>query len=156
MIRLAHFSPCGKYRYWLLRAWDESKPVAMCIGLNPSTANAEKDDRTISFLIEALADLGFGSFFMTNLYGFVASKPEVLLSQPDKIGDNDAHLIEISQKCDQVIYCWGAWNFIDYRVKQVRQFVPAGKCFGKTKNGSPFHPMAFVRRGIKRLSLEKF
>jgi len=34
----AKFSACRKYRYALWRNWDESKPYAMIIGLNPSTS----------------------------------------------------------------------------------------------------------------------
>jgi hypothetical protein len=45
--RGAEFSPCGKYRYALWRIWDFKKPLAMFIGLNPSTADASKDDPTI-------------------------------------------------------------------------------------------------------------
>jgi hypothetical protein len=156
MVRLAHFSEDRKYRYRLLRLWDESKPIAMCIGLNPSTANEEKDDRTISFLTESLGELGFGSFFMMNLYAFVASKPEILLAQPDKLGDNDKYIVETAKGCHQVIYCWGAWDFISVRAKHVIALAPNGKCFGKTKHGYPFHPMAFVRRGIKQVSLTQF
>ncbi len=48
MIKDAIFSPCGQYRYSLSRVWDESKPYALFIGLNPSYADAEKDDRTLS------------------------------------------------------------------------------------------------------------
>ncbi len=73
MIRLAKFSDCGQYRYWLLRAWDESKPEAMCIGLNPSTANSEKDDATIRILCDAMGQLGFGGFYMCNLYALIQS-----------------------------------------------------------------------------------
>ena len=38
----AKFSACRKYRYALWRTWDESKPYAMIIGLNPSTADEKK------------------------------------------------------------------------------------------------------------------
>lgn len=39
--KAAHFSPCGAYRYWLSRVWDESRPKVVFIGLNPSTAGRE-------------------------------------------------------------------------------------------------------------------
>ena len=45
----AHFSDCGKYRYYLMRQWSDL-PMAMVVGLNPSTADAEDDDPTISAL----------------------------------------------------------------------------------------------------------
>ena len=36
-----------KYRYVLSRIWDESKPLVVIIGLNPSTADEKDDDNTI-------------------------------------------------------------------------------------------------------------
>ena len=62
----AEFSKCGKYRYVLWRIWDESKPIAMCIGLNPSTANHETNDPTIRQLIDRLEYLGYGGFKIKN------------------------------------------------------------------------------------------
>ena len=44
----AKFSACRKYRYALWRNWDESKPSAMIIGLNPSTADENENDPTIT------------------------------------------------------------------------------------------------------------
>ena len=41
----AKFSVCRKYRYALWRNWDDSKPFAMIIGLNPSTADENENDR---------------------------------------------------------------------------------------------------------------
>ena len=50
----ADFSNNGKHRYRLWRIWDETKPYALCIGLNPSTANSEKNDPTINILIKMM------------------------------------------------------------------------------------------------------
>lgn len=56
----ASFSECGKHRLYLWRIWDDSKPKLMFIGLNPSTANANNDDPTIS-KIKAIANYnGYG------------------------------------------------------------------------------------------------
>ena len=44
----AKYSACRKYRYALCRNWDESKPYAMIIGLNPSTADENENDPTIT------------------------------------------------------------------------------------------------------------
>ena len=67
----AEFSQCGKYRYKLWRIWNPEMPLAMCIGLNPSTANAEKDDHTIRILRDVLRQIGFGGFYMMNLFDWV-------------------------------------------------------------------------------------
>lgn len=76
MLRSAEFSECGKYRYLLRREWSiTQRPSVMCIGLNPSNANAEKDDPTIRILVKTLDHLGFGELKMCNLYALISSKP---------------------------------------------------------------------------------
>lgn len=42
----AVISDCGRYRYALWRMWDNRLPSVLFIGLNPSTADATKDDRS--------------------------------------------------------------------------------------------------------------
>jgi hypothetical protein len=44
MKKSAILSECRTYRYELWQIWDESKPYAMFIGLNPSTADETDDD----------------------------------------------------------------------------------------------------------------
>jgi hypothetical protein len=142
----AEFSKCGNYRYKLWRIWDGSKPLAMCIGLNPSTANANKNDQTISYLIKMLTILGYGGFYMMNLFAIISSKPDVLLTHPDPIGDNDEHLDEVREICEDVIFCWGNFKQAEGRIKVVAPRFPNALCFGTTANGKPFHPLAMMPR----------
>ena len=142
----AEFSSCGKYRYKLLRIWDESKPLAMCIGLNPSTANSEKNDTTIRYLIQMLGILGYGGFYMMNLFAIISSKPDVLLTCDDPLGENDSKLNEVAQLCDDIIFCWGNFKQARDRIKEVAPRFPGAKCFGVNANGTPFHPLAMMPR----------
>lgn len=149
MIRKAQFSPCGKYRYWLSRKWDD-RPMAMCVGLNPSTANHETDDATIRILNNVLPWLGYGGFYMLNLYAFIASKPEKLFAGPDPRGTfNDHWLSYIAESCKDVIFCWGSFKNIEHRATQVSKDFPNALCFGKNANGSPWHPRALHYKAIK-------
>jgi len=43
----AKLSICCTYRYTLWRTWAESKPYAMFVGLNPSTADEDKEDLVV-------------------------------------------------------------------------------------------------------------
>ena len=43
----AKLSSCRKYRFALWRTWDDSKPYAIIIGLNPSTADKVENDPAI-------------------------------------------------------------------------------------------------------------
>lgn len=144
----AEFSDCGKYRYKLWRIWDTTKPKAMCIGLNPSTANASKNDNTINILIRMLSKLGYGGFYMMNLFAWISSKPEDLLTCVDPIGDNESKLKEVEAMCDVVIVCWGNFKQAEERIKEVLPNYPDAKCFGVNKNGTPFHPRAMSYKGL--------
>lgn len=143
----ATFSECGKYRYKLWRIWDESKPKVMCIGLNPSTANATKPDPTITNLIKMLKLLGYGGFYMTNLFAWISSKPNDILTCNDPIGDNENVLKEVSEICDDVIACWGNFKEAEERIREVLPRYPNALCFGVNKNGTPAHPLAMMYQG---------
>lgn len=153
----AEFSECRKYRYKLWRIWDEEKPLAMCIGLNPSNANAMKNDPTINYLISMLTILGYGGFYMTNLFAYISPKPADLLTCNDPLGDNENKLAEVEKLCKDVIVCWGQFKQAEQRIKEVAPRYLNALCFGKTKNGSPFHPLALMYNGTsKNPQLSKF
>jgi hypothetical protein len=143
----AEFSDCGKYRYKLWRIWDESLPKVMCIGLNPSTANGIDDDPTINNLTRILRRLGYGGFYMMNLFALISSKPEALLTCDDPLGENDSKLDEIEAICDDVIVCWGNFKQATKRISAVLPKYPNAKCFGRNKNGTPCHPLAMMYAG---------
>lgn len=147
-IQGAEFSDCGKYRYKLWRVWDDSLPKVMCIGLNPSTANASKNDNTINILMRVLKRMGYGGFYMTNLFAWISSKPEDLLTCADAIGDNNNKLKEVESICQVVIACWGNFKQAEQRIKEVLPEYPNAYCFGVNKNGTPWHPRALSYKGI--------
>lgn len=145
----AEFSPCGKYRYKLWRIWDKTGPLVMCIGLNPSKATVEKNDATIGILKRMLPKLGYGGFYMMNLYAFISSKPSVLLTCEDPLGDNESKIKDVQLLCDDVIACWGSFKQARERIKQVRPNYPELKCFGTNKDGTPVHPLALMYNGTQ-------
>ena len=143
----ADFSPCGKYRYKLWRIWDEALPKAMCIGLNPSTANESKPDPTITNLTKMLKKLGYGGFYMTNLFAFISPHPKDLLTCLDPLGDNENVLAAVEQLCDDVIVCWGNFKEAEARIAEVLPRYPKALCFGVNMNGTPAHPLAMMYQG---------
>lgn len=142
----ALFSECGQYRYRLWRKWDDSKPLVMCIGLNPSTANTDRNDATIHLLTRMLTKLGYGGFYMMNLFAYISSKPNDLLICENPVGDNDTHLKEVTLLCQDIIACWGTFKQATDRIKEVLPLYPNAKCFGVNKNGTPIHPLAMQER----------
>jgi hypothetical protein len=138
----AMFSDCKKYRYYLHRVWNKDLPVAMCIGLNPSTANGDDDDPTIRNLAELLNKSGYGGLYMMNLFALISSNPDDLRSCPDPVKQNDDWLYSMSFECDDIIFCWGVFKQAEYRAKKVIHNFPEALCFGRTAKGHPIHPLA--------------
>ena len=137
----AEFSQCRKYRYALWRIWDESKPLVMFIGLNPSTANEDTNDPTIRRVIRFAKDWGYGGVYMMNLFAIISSKPEILITCSDPIGDNDKWLFNIYLKCKDAVFAWGNFKEAEHRAKEVGDRFKYATCLGINKNGSPKHPL---------------
>lgn len=137
----AKFSDCGKYRFFLQRQWDVVKPVVMCIGLNPSTANGDTNDATIRNLIHIINNAGYGGFYMMNLFAMISPYPDDLRSCPDPLKDNDEWIDDVRLQCQDVIFCWGNFKQAEYRAKVMIKKYPDALCFGKNSNGSPKHPL---------------
>jgi len=147
----AVISDCGFYRYLLRRAWDHSKPRALYVMLNPSTADAEIDDPTIRSCIRLAKELGYGSFEVVNLYAFRATKPAALISELTPSGPRNGEIVKAAiGRCDVVICAWGAHQMAvrksKWMVGEIRALRPAAYCFGKTKAGAPRHPL-YIKSG---------
>jgi hypothetical protein len=142
MFRDATFSHDRKYRYVLSRRWNtRSNRFVMYIGLNPSTANEEKPDNTITKLIKVSKYNGFDGMFMLNIFAIVSSKPSVLKTDSDPLGDNNGWLEEIAPKCDKIVFCWGNFKEAQERAQEVIKMFDKAYCLFQNKNGSPKHPL---------------
>jgi hypothetical protein len=137
----AEFSQDRKYRYCLWRIWDESKPMVMFIGLNPSTAKEDKNDNTITKLVKITMNNGFGGFYMMNLFAIVSPHPEILTSGVDALGDNDGWLEKIAPKCNKIVFAWGNFKEASERSLKVMEMFKGAYCLFQNKNGSPKHPL---------------
>jgi len=83
MIREADICPTGLYRWWLLRVWDDRLPLLIIVMLNPSTADAERDDPTVLALIHFAKLWGYGGLRIVNLFAWRASQPAEMLKAAD-------------------------------------------------------------------------
>jgi hypothetical protein len=142
MTKDALISECGKYRYWLMRTWDVDRGCLDCVLLNPSTADATKDDATIRRLIGFAARRGHGSVRVYNLFAYRATNPKELRLVSDPVGpDNDAWLDGIR---GTVLCAWGNHAY-KLRECQVIGILRKQGCdlviLGLTKNGYPKHPV---------------
>lgn len=145
-LRGAIISDCGSYRYALWRQWGVGQPMVFVM-LNPSTADAEKDDQTIGRCIGFARREGFGGIHVVNLFAYRATQPDELLTCPvDVVGPaNNRHLHEAAQLVSTNGYCVAAWGshpaatrLAVNRARMALQFPLF--CLGLTKGGAPRHP----------------
>ena len=146
----AKFSSCRKYRYYLWRIWDKSKPLIMFIGLNPSTANENSDDPTIRRVKNFALDWGYGGVYMTNLFAYVTAYPEELKKCDDPLGDNDKWLDIVSSSCEKIIFAWGSFKEATERAKDITTKFN-GYSLQINQDGSPRHPL-YVKKDTKLIS----
>ena len=142
MKKTAELSPCRKYRYSLSRVWDESKPVCLFIGLNPSTADEVEDDPTIRRCINYAKSWGYGSLIMANIFAFRATDPRDMKAAADPVGiDNDYYLTELASKASMIVAAWGNHGSHLNRSEQVKALIPTLHCLKVTGTGQPSHPL---------------
>jgi len=147
MKRSAELSDCMKFRWWLRRAWDAGNGKAICfVMLNPSTADAEKDDPTIKKCIGFAQAWGFSGLIVRNLYAYRATKPADLFKAMLQIDVSGAERgykeFADTLQADAVIVAWGAHA----TQTAVDRFMKATDpkplyCLDKNKDGSPVHPL---------------
>ena len=145
MTRTALIDPTGAYRYTLTREWDPWLPVACWIMLNPSTADATKDDPTIRRCIAFSKRWGYGSIEVVNIFAYRATAPADLWPLSDPIGqENDTHIDAAVQRAAIVIAAWGVHGAYRGRGAEVARRFDGLKYLGATKDGHPRHPL-YVR-----------
>lgn len=140
----AELSVCGAYRYSLTRKWREQPGYLLWIMLNPSTANALKDDATIRKCVGFAKRWGYGSIAVVNLYALRATNPVVVEGATDPVGpDNDETIKRLASEATGICAGWGGSGprSLRSRVVEVLAMIPGEvTCIGKTRDGHPLHP----------------
>ena len=115
MEKRAIISNSNLYRYELHRTWDIDKGEVLFIMLNPSTANAWKDDLTTIRCINFAKKWGYGGISIGNIYPFRAKRPKDLkkwLKTPnnglwENRENNISHVRAMANEADIVVCAWG-------------------------------------------------
>lgn len=138
----ARISEDGLHRYSLSRIWSSS-PMILFIGVNPSTADEFKDDRTIMKCIKFAETWGYGGMYMGNLFSFRTKDTKILLkNRANAIGPEcDERLVQMILLSKTVVCAWGSWKFLGDRPAQILQMIEDPKCLYINKDGQPKHPL---------------
>lgn len=152
MARTAHYCNNGAvfdktniYRYTLWLVWYPDHPQITFIMLNPSTADAQRNDPTISRCIAFAQCWGFGALEVVNLFAYKAIYPRDLLKAANPIGEeNDRFILQALSRSSRIVAAWGTKGTLLDRDKQIIQLLARWQnvhCLGATKDGHPRHPL---------------
>ncbi|MFF9690264.1 DUF1643 domain-containing protein [Streptomyces sp. NPDC014623] len=163
--RTAEISPCDRYRYRLTREWDDARPPATFVMLNPSTADADQDDATVRKCIRYAQRWACGSLVVVNLFAWRSTDPRRLPTGPEAVGpDNDGWLsqaaLDALDSGGPLVAAWGAHSTrqprsggselpglevltVEQRVADVLTLPGMGRltALSVTRDGHPGHPL---------------
>lgn len=149
----AAFSSCRRFRYRLLRRLgvqsNDTPPkiIAFCM-LNPSTADAFTDDRTVARCMKFAARWGGTVLEVVNLFALRTPYPSDLKAADERGADtiNDWMIEEVARRASQFLVAWGNDGALDGRDQHVVQLLRRAGCtmwhLGLTDGGFPKHPLA--------------
>jgi hypothetical protein len=150
------------WRFELKRIWDESLPMLVVCMLNPSTADANKNDPTILTLIHFAKLWGYGGLWVVNLFAYRSSSPaEMMANNPvETYGEdgNQPYLLDAIGYAKahgrSVLVAWGNHGSHcgadrDFTKDALQRGVDL-VCLGTTLSGHPKHPLARGKHRVPR------
>jgi hypothetical protein len=148
--------PGDCYRYTLDRTWDETKPRAMFIMMNPSNADEKWDDRSVAKCQRfARTWRDYGGIYVGNTFAYRKTDQKKLVEVSDPVGlDNDAHILKMARKAKIVIFAYGKPRHRDLRSRgrEVAEMLVKNGIqphFLKLcKDGTPWHPL-YLSKNLK-------
>src|SRR5580765_5070589 len=128
MIGGATISPDGKYRYLLSREYEDGMfGTVLFVMLNPSTADATKDDATIRRCVGFTKRWGYSTLEVVNLFAFRATHPRDLWKADDPVGpDNDVTISDAVRRAQLIVAAWGVCRY-PRAMDVLRVLKPTGK-----------------------------
>lgn len=144
----AFISEDRRFRFWLLRVWDEDLPVICFIGVNPSTADETANDPTIRREMEFAKREGFGGILKLNLYAYRETVPakmwkaqkagvDIIGGQRNWVKSLQGYFNDFG--CTLVVAAWGAQG--KKRGPDIAMRWKGMMCFGTNDDGTPKHPL---------------
>jgi hypothetical protein len=171
------------FRYTLSRWWGVGTPdlfapielterggqSVLWIMLNPSTADAVKDDPTVAKCMRLAKRWGFGGVEVRNIFAYRSSKPEDLRVCSNRGGDptggidNDIAIVSAvnDRRTGLVIAAWGNYGVLWDRAKAVRALLqqtqrPVYALIVNDGTGEPGHPLYVPEGGLTPETLARY
>lgn len=155
MKKTAVFSPCGRYRYWLTREWDDNgMPPCVFVMLNPSTADDKIDDPTIRRCINFAKKWGYGKLIVVNIFAVRSTDPIQLYKQDDPVGEQNMDYVKRAVRETQrseypepgIVICgWGVHGAYMQQGEHALGWIEGEQAVPRalrvTKSGHPTHPL---------------
>jgi hypothetical protein len=153
----AIFSEDRTHRFILARG-PAVAPYVLFIGLNSSDADEEAEDPTTGRLNSFTQSWQFVHWQIANLSAFISSDPRRLRNRPQDVGivaQENWYLSRAIEGATLIVPCWGAGVRHFGKVQAVRRpqqvlALCSGhehklRCFGRTKDGHPKHPLYLLK-----------
>ncbi len=144
----ACFSEDRKYRYLLGRRISASPRRLLFIMLNPSRADANKPDNTITRCRNFARDWGYGTMEVVNLFAYITPHRDRLAKISRPVGGNRTNekIRNAIELADIIVVAWGgdgskpAYRRRAGRVMKMVSDTTHPYHLGMTQKGEPRHP----------------
>lgn len=150
----AVISSCGKYRYKLWRVWDHSKPLVLFVMHNPSKADADIDDPTITRCINFAKSWGYGGFYVGNLSAYRATDPKelkVLKASHLYTSENVDAIYEMEAVTECTVLAYGVTKLnplvVGFKHPERLHYITL------SKHGFPCHPL-YLKKNLTPVKFE--
>ncbi|WOV88052.1 DUF1643 domain-containing protein [Sporosarcina oncorhynchi] len=144
----AIYSDNQKYRYSLTKMWNEEKPKATFVGINPSDATELIMDKTVMNLMNHLICKGYGQVEVVNLYAYRSKEQNGLINREDKFEMVNVEYVRQAIKGSKLIIVgWGRdadgkakyKDALDTVKREIFYFKDRVKCFRDNKGNVICH-----------------
>lgn len=142
----AAISDCGIYRYTLTREWDDTKPKLVWCMLNPSDADADKDDPTVRRVRGfTKREERYGGFIVVNVWALRTPDPKELHRKRGAFEPENLVAIKDVVHGRDVVVAWGGSVRDGAGLRNVKRILAESAaavfCLGYTETGQPRHPL---------------
>jgi hypothetical protein len=150
----------SEFRFRLWRIWDNTLPMAMVIGLNPSTADHLRNDPTVALCCNDARHWGCGGLCMMNIWAYRATEPAQMkrfykmFCPVRKFGEtgiiNEDRLVKMALTCKPVVAAWSGHGDYLTQGEKIYNLLSRRRellCYRRLSNGEAGHPL-YLKRPI--------